>query len=408
MKFLGWIDHDAQHEEAILKALGANKGHDARDELGLGTIRDSFADLFFPGISTIQQRLRYFLFVQWCCEHAAARGDAESILGRLRAAEEALIRSLRHLGEGQGVIGIQSQEDLARMPSEIYWTGLQVLGLRKVAGSRRRWARQIAQKRAASRLDGRMEEGVRTTPELGFDADRPEAPDKFPDVFELNFDLKIEEAEFLRGRLSGACIDLAGRGHQYNLFAPFSAYRRIVKAETLWSHPRVGSLKPDALDLVMLGGAFASVMHGAVILYNVCVAKLMAADDIGDRRFEIHVGRFRNWAAELNPADVDLLERRLSDLGPLGLLTRHRVDDKTIAFVRRWTTLCRNPTNLVDDPVACRLVSDREVSLKGASGTSRIRSSKQRQRWSGESGTRMDYRWQTAKVYLNDLARARV
>src|SRR5258708_2462786 len=65
LNFLGWIDHDAEHEESVLRALGAAKGHDARDELGLGTVRDSFADLLFPGLSTIQERIRYFLFVQW-------------------------------------------------------------------------------------------------------------------------------------------------------------------------------------------------------------------------------------------------------------------------------------------------------------------------------------------------------
>ena len=35
------------------------------DELGFGSIRDSFADHFFPGISTIQTRARYLLFVPW-------------------------------------------------------------------------------------------------------------------------------------------------------------------------------------------------------------------------------------------------------------------------------------------------------------------------------------------------------
>ena len=100
MNFLGWIDHDPHQEDAILKSLGSIKGQDARDELGLGTIRDSFADLFFPGLSTIQQRVRYFLMVQWCCEHAASQGDADRILSRLRESEEALIRSLKHLGEG--------------------------------------------------------------------------------------------------------------------------------------------------------------------------------------------------------------------------------------------------------------------------------------------------------------------
>src|SRR5260370_41062032 len=80
LNFVGWIDHDSEHEQSILRALGAAKGHDARDELGLGTIRDSFADLFFPGLSTIQERVRYFLFAQWCCEIAARQGDAERIV----------------------------------------------------------------------------------------------------------------------------------------------------------------------------------------------------------------------------------------------------------------------------------------------------------------------------------------
>ena len=94
MNFLGWVDHDAEHEQSILRALGAAKGHDARDELGLGTIRDSFADLLFPGLSTIQERVRYFLFVQWCCEIAARQGDAERVVDELRKAEVALIKTL--------------------------------------------------------------------------------------------------------------------------------------------------------------------------------------------------------------------------------------------------------------------------------------------------------------------------
>lgn len=32
-----------------------------RDELGIGTVRDAFADALFPGTSTIQTRAHYFL-----------------------------------------------------------------------------------------------------------------------------------------------------------------------------------------------------------------------------------------------------------------------------------------------------------------------------------------------------------
>ena len=405
MNFLGWIDHDPHHEDAILSALGSIKGQDARDELGLGTIRDSFADLLFPGLSTIQQRVRYFLMVQWCCEHAASHGDADRILSRLRNSEEALIRSLKHLGEGHGVIGIQSQEDLERMPSEIYWNGLLVLQMRRLRGNRKRWARQVAFNRA--RIDPLAEDGGKAKVDIGFDMERPSPPEGFPTVADLDFDLTPEEAEFLRIRLSNACVNPAGHGLEYNLFGVFARHRRKTYVSALWDHPRMPALSTEAQGMVMLAGAFARVIYGAVILYNVCVARLMPKNQNGDRLRTMHETAFVKWAEDLNPADVDLLARRIQELAPLGLITRHSIDEKVIAFVRKWTAHSDDPHKLLNDAAACRLVSDREVYLKSEGGTSRIRSAKQRERWSGESGSQqMDFRWLTARSCLNDLAAA--
>lgn len=404
MNFLGWVDHDSEHEQSVLRALGAAKGHDARDELGLGTIRDSFADVFFPGLSTIQERVRYFLFVQWCCEIAARQGDAQRIVEELRKTEAHLIQRLSLLGSGEGVIGIQSQEDLERMPSEIYWNGLAVLGMRRARGSRLRWARQIAASRESARQAALSEDGGGSVPDLGFDMARPSPPAGFPSNEGLNFTLAPDEAVFLRNRLRNACIDSTGRGHEYNLFGPFSIYRRKTLARDAWDHPRVSQLRPGARDLLMLGAAFSRLMRGAVILYNVRVAELMLPEggtlDLRDR----HVAAFAKWRDQLAPADVDLVIRRIDELPALGALTRHSVDPHTIMFVRRWAERCRDPDTLLSDPRAAALVGDREASLKSASGTSRITSSKARARWRGESGSALDYRWHVARGCLNDLA----
>ena len=406
LNFLGWVDHDSEHEQSILRALGAAKGHDARDELGLGTIRDSFADLFFPGFSTIQERVRYFLFVQWCCEIAARQGDAERIVEVLRKAEIALIKTLSSLGEGEGVIGIQSQEDLERMPSEIYWNGLSVLGMRRARGSRLRWARQISAARESGRQAALSEDGGGSGQEIGFDMTRPAPPAGFPSTKGLNFVLDTDEATFLRNRLRNACVDPTGRGHEYNLFGPFSTYRRKTLASDAWDHPLVSQLRPAARDLVMLGAAFSRLMHGAIILYNVRVAELMLADggklDVRDR----HVAEFVKWRDRLAPADVDLVTRRIGELPALGTITRHSVDPHAVLFVLRWSCRCRAPETLLTDETVAALVGDREVFLKGASGTSRIKSRKVRAGWRGESGSALDYRWQVARRCLNDLATA--
>ena len=62
---LTWIDHDAAARERSLRILALFQEKESRDELGLGGIRDAFADRLFPGTSTIQTRLRYMLFVPW-------------------------------------------------------------------------------------------------------------------------------------------------------------------------------------------------------------------------------------------------------------------------------------------------------------------------------------------------------
>jgi hypothetical protein len=56
---LAWIDHDSKARERTLRILSLFQEKESRDDLGLGSVRDSFADQLFPGTSTIQTRLRY-------------------------------------------------------------------------------------------------------------------------------------------------------------------------------------------------------------------------------------------------------------------------------------------------------------------------------------------------------------
>jgi hypothetical protein len=110
VSFLGWVDYDESYEAAARNAVASLRGRDAREELGTGGLRDTLSDLFFPGTSTIQRRLRYFLFVSWCCEAAVRDRGRRSVMSSLRSKEEKLIQLLTPLGEGEGVIGLQRGE----------------------------------------------------------------------------------------------------------------------------------------------------------------------------------------------------------------------------------------------------------------------------------------------------------
>jgi hypothetical protein len=58
-----WLDYSEQHRRQMLDVIDLFREQETRDELGIGTVRDAFADALFPGTSTIQTRARYFLFV---------------------------------------------------------------------------------------------------------------------------------------------------------------------------------------------------------------------------------------------------------------------------------------------------------------------------------------------------------
>lgn len=62
---LAWIDQDQEARKRAHELLGLFNQRGSRDEMGLGTIRDAFSNLLFPGTNTAQTRLRFSLMVPW-------------------------------------------------------------------------------------------------------------------------------------------------------------------------------------------------------------------------------------------------------------------------------------------------------------------------------------------------------
>ena len=60
-----WLDYSERERRKMLDVVDLFREHDTRDELGIGSVRDAFADMLFPGTSTIMTRARYFLLVPW-------------------------------------------------------------------------------------------------------------------------------------------------------------------------------------------------------------------------------------------------------------------------------------------------------------------------------------------------------
>ncbi len=57
---IGYITFNSEERQRVMKVLQMVRDQNAIDELGLGRIRDAFANKMFPGMSTLQRRAKYF------------------------------------------------------------------------------------------------------------------------------------------------------------------------------------------------------------------------------------------------------------------------------------------------------------------------------------------------------------
>lgn len=60
---IGWLDQSEEQQRKMREVIALFAEPGTVDELGIGVVRDAFSDLLFPGLSTVQTRIRYFLFV---------------------------------------------------------------------------------------------------------------------------------------------------------------------------------------------------------------------------------------------------------------------------------------------------------------------------------------------------------
>ena len=83
-----WLDHSESDRRKALDVVDLFREQDTRDELGIGTVRDALADSLFPGISTIQTRAKYLLFIPWIYQALEAGRTKSSDVARLARRHE--------------------------------------------------------------------------------------------------------------------------------------------------------------------------------------------------------------------------------------------------------------------------------------------------------------------------------
>lgn len=392
---LSWLDASERERRQALDLIKLFGDEDTRDELGLASIRDGFADLLFPGTGTMQTRARYFFFIPWMYLELEGKGrggvPSSEIAAKARKFEVRVMDALAESDDREGIIGIESRERLRRLPSSIYWNGLRKWGIRAFPGSQDEYHRSLDgfYRRRASDLINDDKQYVER-PARNWRGDLPAPPEDFPE--KASFALPVDEAEYLRDRIV--------HEHPDSLLAFLVTRKeRHEPVPLVWAHPEAGKFPAERANEVRHAQNFSEVMHGAALLYNLMLAEeAKSTEQVVNYTAQLDTwagtvtNRRRTLAAWDREAMWDLLQRAGA-----------RVLPATNAFVDTWAEFALADPHAVRSSEAARnLIRDRERFRKHK--LARLGNPEALKLWKGASGAgQLNYRWPDTERIVDDI-----
>lgn len=393
-----WLDYSERERRKMLDVVDLFREHDTRDELGLGSVRDAFADLLFPGTSTIMTRARYFLLVPWMYQQQEkSRTSSAQIAASARRAEIALVNVIRQSNDSAGNIGKLANKTLKRLPSSVYWQGLSVWGIRTFRGSQAQYHRSLDRYYAqVTRHGGRAAERDVEHDDLippNWHAGLIKPPPGFPK--ECSLSLTQREAEYLSERIR------LGPGSAGSLLAALVAgQRRCEEVPFAWEHPDSAGL-PEKLRLQLDHARnFSEIMHGAPLLYNL----ILAEQDHREEGIAKYRQAFKEWANLVAVRTKALSAWNREKFWQLVRSVNPRVTSPTYEFINSWWDLVLDSqvARLSESSAARLLIRERERRLKKS--LARIDNDRARELWTGDSGTaQLEFRWRISQQLLDDI-----
>lgn len=394
---LSWLDYTEEDRRRIQDAVDLFRQPDTRDALGLGSIRDGFADILSPGTSTIQTRARYFLLVPWLCLLVERSGSSKPAATRARDAELNLIETLIEAGDLEGLIGRQARRRLKRLPSDVYWQGLEAWSIRTVGVSREAYYRWID--------DGLVTGSVVSNHEAEspgiWHGGLPDPPAGFPE--EASLTLGPGEADYLAERILN--------------FWPDTLLGALIKdgctcegVDLPWLLPELVQMPASIRERVEQGRCFSEAIFGAQLLYNLMLASKRHLELDGPlcevERWEAEIAEWESAVAGRGDAleawDLDGFWAMVAESGA-------RVSPSTETFIDRWIRYVRDgigDLDLATDERCRTWVHDQECRVKGRQA--RLVNRAMLVAWGGESAASpLTYRWNTTRGYAEEIGRIR-
>ena len=389
---LGWIDFSDNDRKKTMDVLRLFQEQGAVDELGIGIIRDGFANYFFPGTSTIQTRAKYFFIIPYAMMDTVSDSHVSSVQQALRRLDEIEKESaviLKNNSDGQGVIGATVLPKwVVRTPSTIYWNGLRTLGIfnagllqNMTISEYFRLAIKLREEKKASALGNRKEEAEEN------DKDDIDAGDflfrnfwQLPYVKNWKDGLSIEltpnEADYLATKIKtsnpkSVFAFVLRENIDIEQYANFSSFSSDLKLQ----------LDEDNAGMLELADRFNDFISLAQIRYN-----LMLSDNENEDAKNLwnDVEDLASDYAERVDLDAIFAHLHLHNPGLRDFLNKFR----TAVITGDWIA-------------ADSAILKQEVRIKGARAKLKNKSKYPANKWIG--GYKLDYRFTDARKLIMDI-----
>lgn len=400
---IGWIDFSKSDREKVSSILDMLGEKATLDELGIASIRDGFADIFFPGTSTIQTRAKYFFLVPYELRDIELSNLAESnnLMGLLRNSERDTGKMLyeQDPSEHSGVIGrrilhTSGNNWVKRTPAEIYWAGLRRYDIFRNNFSLTEYLQYIAaQKRNKENI---LSLGNRNdNQEEHDDADAGDVPYtrfwNMPDTAyagreewrkTLSMKLSKEEGSFLKRQIHLTCpdsmMDYLLQNDLSDVLEGCKYFQHLEKCKNRF---------PDSIrqDYEMALN-FSNFVYLLRILYNrICRQETYEPAEIVWKEKQNNIKEYSS------AVDIDGIFARL------GLLKQGRNKWLYNFLTKCQQAFLRDQVETVEEEI-----SKREVWLKGEARSRTVNKLPgEIQEWF--TGGELDYRYGNAKTIMNDI-----
>ena len=391
---LGWVDFSREDREKVLDVMNLLQEQGAVDEIGIGLVRDAFANLFFPGTSTVQTVAKYFLIVPYVLKEATAGrygNDLNKILRRIDQEEKECGKLLMQNCPGEdGIIGrrVLPKSWVARKPSNIYWNGIRTYGIctQDLTIPELLKASIILQAQKKSTALGNKGDETTDSERDDADAGRDVATQLFsvPDDYyadwrtDLSIQLTVSEAAFLRKMIeTSVSASLLGYLLRNNIdVTKYDSFEAIYED--------LGATVPAELARTMkLACDFNRLVYTARVRYNYILSAGQNEDAVAEWAY------IEDNMQHMMSVDVDDVLQTLH-------ITNFRL--------RRFLTSFKAALVAGDLDAADKVLIDREVEIKTRSRAKLCkRDDYANDIWIG--GRYLDYRFSSAKRIITDIYR---